>query len=466
MKVNYVDALAGTGKTTSAIQYAIEQAQNGAKIAIVQPSKDLINQTYDNIVAKNPGVVVNRFHGESVQYSVKNHVMEYLNETCQGTGEIMLITHQAFLSLKYWHNPDIWDVIIDEIPQIHTEWSKRLDVNFKTLTDYINVGEVIGDKYAKITVKNGSDAVIRRMAECQYGDEQDRLFQDVAARLNNQTMWETVAYLESLEQIMAGEGRGEHKLQTYSLLQPEYFECFRSFTVMGAMFTKSVMYLIWRNKVEFVEHTKIASNLAEVSHKNGKLLTIKYLYERNWSKAFREQIAEGKTVLNHVKETVLSLMKQQDFIYATNNDDRTGLRRGIRLSNVSHGINEYHTFDNAVFLSALNSNGPAFSFMQANDITSAELTEAQFFQTMYQFVMRCSLRNPDDKSFKTIVVMDKRSADFLASYFPGCTVASVEGMKAPEPKKRGRPATGKAMTTAERVAKSRAKKKTEQTQQP
>lgn len=466
MKVYFVDALAGTGKTTSAIEYAIEHAQNGAKIVIVQPSKALINQTYDNIVAKNPGVLVNRFHGESVQYSVKNHVMEYLNDTCQGTGEIMLITHQAFLSLKYWHNPDLWDVIIDEIPAIYTEWSRRLDINFGTLTDHINVGEIIGDKYAKITVKNGSEAVIQRMAECQYGDEQDRLFQDVAARLNNQSMWETVVFLESLQKIMAGESRGDYTLQTYSLLQPEYFDGFRSFTVMGAMFTKSVMYLIWKNKVEFVEHSEIASKLAAYTHKNGALLTIKYLYERNWSKAFREQIVDGKSILNHVKEIVLTLVGQKDFIYATNNDDRTGLKKGERLSNVSHGINHYRHINQAVFLSALNSNCPTFSFMQANNITSAELTEAQFFQTMYQFVMRCSLRDAEDKSLKTIVVMDKRSADFLASYFPGCTVESVEGMKAPEPKKRGRPATGKAMTTAERVAKSRAKKKAEQTQQP
>ena len=44
--INYVDAICGAGKTHGAILYAIDQAANhDAKIAIIQPSRELILQT-------------------------------------------------------------------------------------------------------------------------------------------------------------------------------------------------------------------------------------------------------------------------------------------------------------------------------------------------------------------------------------------------------------------------------------
>ena len=48
----YCDALCGMGKTSAAIDYAIDSAiKNDAKIVIVQPSKLLIDQTYSNLTA-------------------------------------------------------------------------------------------------------------------------------------------------------------------------------------------------------------------------------------------------------------------------------------------------------------------------------------------------------------------------------------------------------------------------------
>lgn len=458
----YVDALAGMGKTTAAINYALKQTKLGAKIAFVQPSKDLIDQTYDNLVSANHGnVSIKKFHTGCLNGPVKSELTAYLNVAAPGVGEIILMTHQTFLSLPYFHNAHDWDIIIDEIPQIHTEWSRKLDVNFATLIDNIELGEVIEGKYCVIATKPGSEAIIQRMAECKAGDEQDKLYQDIAARLYNSQMWESIIHLPSLKAVVDGTSKGLNTLQTYSMIKPEAFAKYKTVTVMGAMFTKSVMYMVYSKTVTFTEHTAIANGLIANTHKNGALLTIKYLYESNWSKAYRDQVVGGKTVFEHAKAMSEFLMKGKTFIYATNNDDN-GLKTGIKLSNVCHGINEYKEVNDAVFLSALNSNGPSFSFMKANGISPEALTEAQFFQTMYQFVMRTSLRTPKDKSRKTVVVMDQRSADFLASYFPGCSIECVAGMQVPEKKKLGRKLIAdKVLTPAERMARSRAKKKAE-----
>lgn len=463
MKLYYVDALAGCGKTSSAIKYAIKQAKLGAKIAFVQPSTDLIDQTYANLLdADYRDVIVDKFHNQCLGGQVKVHVTNHLNDSPPGKGEIILMTHQTFMSLPYWHNAQDWNIIIDEIPQIHTEWVRKLDVNFATLIDNIELGDVVDGKYAVMTTKQGHEAIIQRMAACQYDDEQDKLYQDIAVRLSNPDMWESVIHLESLKAIVNKTSLGRNTIQTYSIVKPETFAKYKTVTIMGAMFTKSVLFMMYAPTVEFVEHATIAAGLYSTEHTNGNLLTIKYLYEENWSKTFREQMVGNRSIFKNAKAMAEHLMSNKQFIYASNNSDN-GMKTGIRLSNICHGINEYSSVHNAVFLSALNSNGPSFSFMKTQGISPQALTEAQFFQTLYQFIMRTSLRNPNNKAFKTVVVMDRRSAEYLAGYFPGCKIEAVDGMQSPEKKKVGRKTLGeKPLTPSERVARARAKKKAEQ----
>lgn len=469
MKVYYVDAYAGKGKTHSAIQYAIQQAATHKfKIAIIQPSTALIDQTYDDLNQKcndwKIKLEINKFHTGNGAKQIKDVVMSHLKETAQDIGEIMLITHQTFMSLPHWHNKNLWDVIIDEIPQIHTEWGRKLDHNFSTLTDHIDLDmtNTINGKYAPITVKVGSVTEMDRMANVPYGDEQDRLYQDIAVRLVNPDMWKTVIHLDSFAQVLEGKNKGKATIQTYSTIRSQYFEPFKTLTIMGAMFTKSVMYLLWRNEVEFVPHVHITKGLLDNQHTNGGLLTIKYLSETKWSKTLRDKEVDGKTVKAMVKAVIDEEMQNRHYIYASNNDDIEGLKYGKRLTNVSHGINLYKGWDYAVFLSALNNSNSAFSFMNANGVSSAELTEAQFFQTMYQFVMRISLRDAESTTQKEVIVIDRRSADYLQSVFPGSRVEFLPGVTFPEREKSGPKVTGEALSAAQRMAKMRAKKKAEQ----
>jgi len=469
MKIYYVDALAGKGKTSGAIAYAIHQATTfNHKIAIVQPSTALIDQTFDDIAkicrADNLKLELNKFHSGIGNTKVKREVIDHLKETAKDIGEILLITHQTFLSLAHWHDKDNWDIIIDEIPLVNTEWGRKLNYNFKTLLDHVDVDftNTINGKYAPLTVKVGSATVMQRMADVTYGDEQDKLYQDLAVRLMNPNMWNTVIHIDSLKHVQAGTSKGKATLQTYSTIRPKYFADFKSLTIMGAMFTRSVLYMLWKNEVNFIPHHHITSALTDNQHTNGHLLTIKYLSEANWSKTLRDKEVSGKTVLSMVKTVINREMGLNRYIYATNNDDVRGLTYGERLTNVSHGINTYQGWDRAVFMSALNSSNSAFSFMDTQGVSSSELTEAQFFQTLYQFVMRISLRDASSTTAKEVIVIDRRSADYLQSHFPGSKVEFVDGVKQPEQVKMGRKPTGNRMTVAERVRLHRARKKAAQ----
>ncbi len=76
--------------------------------------------------------------------------------------------------------------------------------------------------------------------------------------------------------------------------------------------------------------------------------------------------------------------------------------------------------------------------------------------------MRCSLREPTATAPVTIVVPSRASAEWIASKFDGCTISKLNTGLDWEAQHGGRPKIVKPMTTKERVAKHRAKKKLQQ----
>ena len=102
--------------------------------------------------------------------------------------------------------------------------------------------------------------------------------------------------------------------------------------------------------------------------------------------------------------------------------------RGNRLPNSPFGLNPYQHLHHAVILSALNPPPAHFSFLDALGFNSREVKRAGYWQSCYQAAMRISLRNPDDSNPKTVIVMDRATAEWMSSMFPGCAVAPLGGM--------------------------------------
>ena len=92
--------------------------------------------------------------------------------------------------------------------------------------------------------------------------------------------------------------------------------------------------------------------------------------------------------------------------------------RGSRLPNSPFGLNCYQHLHHAVILSALNPPPAHFSFLDALGFDSREVKRAGYWQAVYQAVMRISPRNPDDTNPKTVIVMDRATAEWLAEHVP------------------------------------------------
>jgi hypothetical protein len=136
------------------------------------------------------------------------------------------------------------------------------------------------------------------------------------------------------------------------------------------------------------------------------------------------------TVQDRVVQRVTETFADVPFAWMGNRDvpDDIFKGRGNRLPNSPFGLNPYQHLHHAVILSALNPPPAHFSFLDALGFDSREVKRAGYWQACYQAAMRISLRNPDNANAKTVIVMDRATAEWMADMFPGCTVRPLGGL--------------------------------------
>lgn len=456
--VYYADSPAGSGKTFSATRHIHRLAQQGHKVLLVQPSVLLIQQTQTDLASLTPAVPYraiygNGPHGNGASSNVVGDIVRHARETGPD-GEVLLITHAAFLRLPYFHAADRWHLLIDEVPQ--ADWCRELNVaethhlitsNVETDTD---LSGLVGNRYARITPVNRSR--LEAMLSNERGDEVWDRFAGFLGKVLS-PHWRTYVLDEQFCDLLDGVG-DRRSLWSFAVLRPSLVEGFRTPTIMGACFTETTLYHLWRAQdVEFRPHQRLLGGLRYTQHSNGDLLTIRYASEQDWSKTLRDRAigaaetgsgAASRTVLGSVVESIAATFVEAQFVWMGNKDLPSNLfgSQSHRLPNSPHGLNQFQHVHNVAVLSALNPPPAHFAFLAALGLVSAEVRRACHWQAVYQAVMRISMRNPDDTTVKTVIVMDRATADWLAAMFPGCTVLPLAGLDAmPAKGKAGRPRT-------------------------
>ena len=144
--------------------------------------------------------------------------------------------------------------------------------------------------------------------------------------------------------------------------------------------------------------------------------------------------------------------------------------KATRISNISHGINEHQGTHKVMVLSALNLTPPHFKILGRKfGIDPIEVKQANSHETIYQAVMRCSLRDPNATAPVTVIVPDRNLGEWLVKQFKDN--GNIRLRQAPTEIKKlkqesscaslmgGRlPINGVAMTNAERTKASKNKK--------
>ncbi len=118
MSIRYLNALAGAGKTRALARHADYLARRGRKVLFVQPTKDLITKTIeDELLPLDPEFPIRPIHGDTDPERVTGEIVAHFRSVDDG-GEILFITHAAFMRVPYIENKDRWHLIMDEVPQV------------------------------------------------------------------------------------------------------------------------------------------------------------------------------------------------------------------------------------------------------------------------------------------------------------------------------------------------------------
>lgn len=473
-KIYTVDALAGAGKTTSAAKWAVKMAKLGEKIAIVQPSKQLIEEFFQKVSNMNTkdSFKVVRLDSDTcdigtVTSGVIQHLKGVSGSNAPGNGEILFITHATFRNIPYWDRKHLWTIIHDEVVRVDQCWSLFLPETHKMLTDHLSVGDGNPLHYRLFPAVN---ADLTKIAQNQTKDDtwEKMGFTDIARDvispnclvMTGKSAWN--AYQNDRS------GKEGTRFDVFSLLQPSIFEDFKQVIVMGAMLSDTVMSLYWANEgVTFKPFKPIEKGLRYRAHTNGQRLTISYLLNDEWSKNVRGkavgQSQDGKAVnaLQKLEHEAIQMFGTERFLYMENKDAGGNKGRlsketnGVQCPNSPYGHNEYQDINNVLITSAINPTPIHYAFLESKGISSESTKMAYYTQLAYQAIMRCSIRNPAATDPVQVVVPDRTCAEFLARYFPGCSIRRVGDV----PRLTKKSTTGKAQTSAQKNRLSAARKR-------
>jgi hypothetical protein len=123
----HVNAPAGSGKTRSAINWAIKQAcETNQKTVIVLKSKRLMDEAAKTAQAAQTklgvSVRVTCINRDTINTgptakgakSVRLAILNHLNATVTGQGELLFITEAAFIMLADWPGRPHWHIVMDD----------------------------------------------------------------------------------------------------------------------------------------------------------------------------------------------------------------------------------------------------------------------------------------------------------------------------------------------------------------
>ncbi|MXN67509.1 hypothetical protein GR183_21605 [Stappia sp. GBMRC 2046] len=474
MNCYYFDALCGAGKTHAVAKYAVRCASRGANVLFVQPTKNLIAATLANELADIPDTVhVKAIHGDNSKRVLADIVNYFRNPDPDDrpNGQILLISHKAFLDVPYLQNRQDWILLMDEVPQADVFEELSLPETYDLLTAHLEIDRS-GPSYGMLTARppecRGAMS-LNKIARNKNNDDVWALFGGLARRIKSDD-WDVYAAHRQYQNLIQSAGPAEGRLlQTYSLLQPSIFADFKKVILAGACFKETLLHQLWSAKgVQFrpVEET-LSRSLRYQTHGNGALIDIYYASDEEWSKNYRDKPLEDDgnhiQLFDHIVAAVKTEIGSDPLLWLANKDIPDSLFDSAlhaRLPNTPHGLNNYQDFHNVAIFSALNPPPAHFGFLATQGVDGNAVRTGHYRYAVYQAVVRSSIRNPDDKTPKRVFVMDRSTADWLAKLFPGARVSPLKGVtKAPQKLKGGR--RRKHTCDADKTAASRKRKKQE-----
>lgn len=433
-------------------------AAQGERVVVAMPTKAVIAETMGklNVTGTNVRVTDVVSHDGSEERSVTSRLMEKLKEPDNG-GEMVFITHEGWKLLPYAGKLG-WNLIVDEVPTIHSSFDPLIDDDLRQLTDQ---AAFLSSPYEGLKFLSVSKSPDKALAFDNDTGNRSKIQKLAWEAFSKKSL--VLVPVDCIEALQSPDSDGR-KFQAFSLVTPKVVEPFQSVLMLSANFENTLPFHLWtKHGARFIEDQELAKRLRFQKH-DGRRATISYVTDRDWSKQVQDrEMGDGCTIHTRVVEKVSEFFGAKPFIWVANKRFGDKLfaanENARRLPNVSHGLNAYQTFNNVVFLSALNPSPAEFSYFKQLGLTERQAKTARFHESVYQGIMRCSLRSQDDSRPVQIVVMDRATATYLHELLPGSTVQKRDWIPAEDTirKPAGRPKEHADATARKRASRSRQK---------
>ena len=464
MKIYTINGVCGSGKSQAAINYITSNLPAGHKYIIAQPTIRLCRETANFFVER--GIESHLITSEDQPGSAQKAYKRAISRAIQNDkGCVIITTHRTFLDAEI--EPEKrkrFNIFFDEVPQVDSTTYLNLKHSHTSFLDNYEVtlcddnAELmnIGIKPGHATIVDGYLAAGRQRKDLLYTNPDLIRFMETSMDRNHANYVNRAKWMRRVSQ--------EHQLITHSILKPDAFRDWNSCRIMGANIQDSMMYQIWPTygvnfKPDPTHEFQLKTDHNDLQNRR---ISIHYFCGRSWSKYTRNE--GGQAALDTLNKAVNDLFGQQPSLLVANNDiDDFVLHNSTRISNICHGINEHRDKHNILFMSALNDLPAHYGFLSRwQGIDTTMLKKAKGMETMYQAIMRTSLRDQTSTAAVKIVVPDIDTANFLADMLPGAKVHAMDDICDAwgQPQKtRGRPRKARTLTSKERNSKCRERKK-------
>lgn len=440
MKFRYVDGVTSSGKSVILRSRALYLSSHGHNVIIVLPTIDLINEYEFRFKREHANFKVEPIYTGDDRpdgiASVTISVKRVIETTLPDEGRTIIVTHQAFTSIKVVDCLSDWQVLIDEEMDVFQGIEINVHHSHSVITKHLE-SYPQGPKYGKVLVSNA--AAIKEIYDNRNNDVAWGLMKDACKALLSP--WaENYTILASYDALVMGRGN-KRKLIIYSSIPPSLAQQYVSVTVFCARFTETLHYLMWQSQgVTWERDEELCSQLQIQGHAGYDKLKIYYGYEGHFSKRLRDSRPDMyEQFMVRAKEVIGG----QPFIWLVNNDIQDnckvgGVEGSARIKAKSHGLNKYDHLDHAIIASAYNKTPGAGKFLEEwFKISTAQVNTSGINQKIYQAVSRTSMRLGDPERERIWVVPDRNVAEWLSGIMIGSSVFSLN-LEQPPAKARGR----------------------------
>jgi RAD3-like DEAD/DEAH box helicase len=442
-------ASVGSGKTHATIEYMLTPGNTLKNFLYVAPTKKLVNATTERLraaLARSPSSdrSVHLIHSES-SYSADNTskaVLSALSISQENTGAVIVITTKTFLRLlPLIANKKAWKVVLDEAfsPQQFLTYNLGSEDREKSREYFDSLFLVDSDNQNQVTPAENKYELVRSIAHRdweQAGSMYHGMWELADAVLNNAISVELAA-------------KHDDKYEFAAWVTPDHFKGFSEVIFLAALFEQSILHKLWSAmyEVDFKEHTFFNSLITRNVHKSqgcnvsiGYLLhpednATKYALQRNYSSGQPEEKQRGNRVIDECINIVDSIFKGNPYLLQVNN--WTGYHDSYKsklptdshlIPTMAHGLDSFK--DKCCIASLAVTNPQPFQKQWIKDrtgMTDSEINQAFRIHTIYQGVGRTAIREHENTSKVTFIVVGKEDADFLNELFVGSTMLGKIG---------------------------------------